>query len=181
VESWRLVWRDGFVHSFSTKGLQRLLHLLREDSPKLLQGATTQPPPLMVVQDWPLEAADAVTVAAVDDFDCTVGEAEEAFAKACLEADQRLGEPAACRWFLNTWDDTPRPEMLRELTAEVELALRGRGVGCDELDPALKAAVEANPGDRTLRLAAADYYRELGDDETADRLQAEVAKSEVPL
>jgi hypothetical protein len=31
----------------------------------------------------------------------TVAEVEEFFARVCFEADQVLGEPAACRWFLN--------------------------------------------------------------------------------
>ena len=35
-------------------------------------------------------------------------------------------EPAACRWFLNWYDDTPRDEVRRELLAEVELALAER-------------------------------------------------------
>ena len=33
---------------------------------------------------------------------------------------ERLGEPAACRWFLNWFDDTPRDQMRRELLAEVK-------------------------------------------------------------
>ena len=56
----------------------------------------------------------------------TVGEVEEHFAQACFEADRRLGEPAACRWFLNWFDDAPRAEMRRELLVEVELELRNR-------------------------------------------------------
>ena len=56
----------------------------------------------------------------------TVGEVEEFFARVCFEADQRLGEPAACRWFLNWFDDTPREDILRELLAEVDAALAAR-------------------------------------------------------
>ena len=59
-------------------------------------------------------------------YAATVGQVEEFFAKACYQADQRLGEPAACRWFLNWFDNTPRAEMRRELLAEVELALAVR-------------------------------------------------------
>jgi hypothetical protein len=51
---------------------------------------------------------------------------EEYFARLCFEADQRLGEPAVCRWFLNWFDDTPRDVMRRELLAEVERALAER-------------------------------------------------------
>lgn len=51
----------------------------------------------------------------------TIAEVEEGFARACFEADQILGEPAACRWLLNWYDDTPREEMRRELLGELNL------------------------------------------------------------
>lgn len=128
MESWRLVWRDGFVQGLSTAGLATLKSALERDDPRLIQGATTTPPPLWFVQEWPVEAACALGFCGWQgDGLGTVGEVEEHFAKVCFEADTRLGEPAACRWFLNWFDDTPRHEMRRELLAEVELALKGRG------------------------------------------------------
>ena len=127
MESWRLVWRDGFAKTLSTAGLVALRDALRSDDPRVIQGATTQPPPLMCVQDWPCEACCALSFAGWQgDGLTTVGEVEEHFAKQCFEADQKLGEPAACRWFLNWFDDTPRDEMRRELLAEVELAISWR-------------------------------------------------------
>ncbi len=142
MESWRIVWRDGFVPVLSTVGLMSLRDALRSDDPRLVQGATTTPPPLMCVQDWPVEACCALGYCGWQgDALHTVGEVEEHFAKCCFEADQRLGEPAACRWFLNWFDDTPRSEMRRELLAEVELALADRILVDDlpattsELDP----------------------------------------------
>src|SRR6187397_2364540 len=57
MESWRLVWRDGFVPVISTSGLEALREALKSDDPRLTQGSTTTPPPLMCVQDWPVEAA----------------------------------------------------------------------------------------------------------------------------
>ena len=56
----------------------------------------------------------------------TVGQVQETWAQFCFECDNRMGEPAACRWLLNWIDDTPRAEMFRELLAEVELALSVR-------------------------------------------------------
>ena len=127
METWRKVWRDGVEPLVSTEGLEALRKALMSDDPRLLQGATTTPPPLMCVQDWPVEAACALGFCGWqgDDLD-TVGQVEEFFARACFEADQRLGEPAACRWFLNWFDDTPRDRMRRELLAEVERALADR-------------------------------------------------------
>ena len=127
METWRLVWRNGFVPALSLAGLLALRDALRGDDPRLVQGATTTPPPLMCVQDWPVEAACALGFCGWQgDGLGTVGEVEEHFAKCCFEADHRLGEPAACRWFLNWFDDAPRSEMRSELLAEVELALATR-------------------------------------------------------
>lgn len=127
MESWRLVWRNGFAPVLATPALESLLEALRSDDPRLTQGSTTTPPPLLCVQDWPVEAACALGFCGwqAEGRD-TVGEVEEFFAQVCFEADQRLGEPAACRWFLNWFDDTPRAAMRRELLAEVEYALAAR-------------------------------------------------------
>jgi hypothetical protein len=150
MESWRLIWRDGFVPILPTAGLVALAEALRTDDPRLSQGSTTTPPPLMCVQDWPVEAACALGLCGVAELGgfadreptgrqtnptaATVGAVEEFFARCCFEADQRLGDPGGCRWFLNWFDDTPRDEMRRELLAEVESALAGRA------DPSPSAA-----------------------------------------
>jgi hypothetical protein len=127
MESWRMVWRDGFVPVLSTSGLEALRDALTGDDPRLTQGSTTTPPPLMCVQDWPVEAACALGFCGWhgDELE-SVGQVEEFFARACFEADQRLGEPAACRWFLNYWDDTPRERLFREMLEEVNLAIQNR-------------------------------------------------------
>lgn len=128
MESWRKVWRDGFQASFSTEGLISLRGALLEDSQLLLQGATTKPPPLMCVIDWPTEACCPVSWASSEyPIGERLGHVEENFARACFEADQRLGAPAACRWFLNWWDDSPRQTAILELLSEVELELSNRG------------------------------------------------------
>ncbi len=111
----------------STAGLEALQRALNEDDPRLQQGATTTPPPLACVQDWPVEAACAIGYCGWQgDGLETVGEVEEFFARICFEVDQRLGEPAACRWFLNWYDETPREEMRRELLAEVNRTIAQR-------------------------------------------------------
>jgi hypothetical protein len=130
MESWRKVWRDGVEPLLTTEGLSALAQALRSDDGRLVQGATTTPPPLMCVQDWPCEAACALGYCGwVGDGLETVGEVEEFFARMCFEIDQRLGEPAACRWFLNWYDETPRDDMRRELLNEVTRALTARADG----------------------------------------------------
>jgi hypothetical protein len=127
MESWRKTWRDGVVPQLSIQALDRLRKALMNDDPHLLQGVTTQPPPLQCVQDWPVEGACALGYCGWrGDGRETVAQVEEFFAQACYEADQRLGEPAAVRYFLNWYDDTPRPEMRRQLLAEVNRALAHR-------------------------------------------------------
>ena len=133
MESWRIVWRDGFAKVLSSAGLTALRDALRDDDERLHQGNTTVPP-LMCVQDWPVEKACALGLCGwLGDGLNTVGEVEEHFADLCFQVDQLLGEPAACRWFLIWHDDTPRDEMRRELLSEVELTLAGRA----ELQPVL--------------------------------------------
>lgn len=151
MESWRKVWRDGFAPGISVEGLTALRDALITDDTRLVQGSTTIPPPLMCVQDWPLEACDAITFTGWMDV-WTVGEAEEHFARLCFEADERLGEPAACRWFLNWFDDTPRDEMRRELLAEVALASRVPAISMKQAITRVQAA------QRTAYIMKAYYF-----------------------
>jgi hypothetical protein len=130
MDSWQKVWREGLAPLVSTAGLEALRTALVNDDARLLQGATTTPPPLQCVQDWPVEAACALGYCGWQGEGLeSVAEVEEYFARLCFEVDQRLGEPAACRWFLNWFDETPRDEMRRLLLAEVQLTLGQRRAG----------------------------------------------------
>jgi hypothetical protein len=129
MESWRKVWRDGLVPQMSTSHLRALQRGLARDDARLVQGATSAPPPVEHVLDWPIEGACVVGYGAWQSGAvATVGELDGWFAESCLETDRRLGEPAAVRYFLNWYDDVPRDEMRRELLAEIqhELAQRDR-------------------------------------------------------
>jgi len=57
MESWQKVWREGLAEQISISGLRALRRALLNDDGRLLQGATTSPPPLQCVQDWSVEAA----------------------------------------------------------------------------------------------------------------------------
>jgi hypothetical protein len=46
--------------------------------------------------------------------------------RVCFETDNRLGEPAACRWFLNWFDDTPWAELKKLLLPEIEREIARR-------------------------------------------------------
>lgn len=126
MESWRKVFREGLAPLLTTHQLDLLRVALVNDDPRLLQGATTCPPPLQCVSDWPVESACLTAFAFWQDGLETVNEVEEAFARACFDMDQKMGEPAACRWLLNFWDDTPRPLARQEMLGEVQRALAER-------------------------------------------------------
>jgi hypothetical protein len=134
VEAWRTVFRVGVElkrddgsYLLPTRGLEALARALEEDSPQLLQGATTTPPPLKSVEDWPCEGACGLAFIGWQGNDLkTVIEVEEFFTRTCSLVDAAAAEPATCRWFLNAYDDWSRDEMRANLLPEVQLALAGR-------------------------------------------------------
>src|SRR5258708_20087198 len=108
MESWRKVWRDGIEPLLSTSSLEALQRGLANDDPRLLQGATTTPPPLQCVQDWPVEAACALGYCGWEgDGLETVAEVEEYFARVCFDIDPRLGDPAGSPSVLTLAHQTP--------------------------------------------------------------------------
>ncbi len=129
MESWRKVWRLA-APMLPTDGLTALRDALTADDSRLIQGCTTSPPPLSVVQDWPVEAACLFGYCGWQDGTgrSTVADVEHWFAELCYRIDEAAKEPAACRWLLNWFDETPRDEMRRLLLEEVELTLAERAV-----------------------------------------------------
>ena len=125
-EAWRMVW-DKLAPMLSTAGLEALRTALAEDDERLLQGATTQPPPLHCVRDWDCEGACVIGYCGWQgDGLKTVGDVEEYFAQTCYAVDQACGEPAAIRYFLNWADETPRADVRRALTPLVVAELDRR-------------------------------------------------------
>jgi hypothetical protein len=127
--AWQFVWRKGICPQLTDAGLQALKTALETDDPRLLQGSTTSPPPLQCVSGWPVTGCCPLCWALLDGEppgSITVARLEERFAQACYTADMILGEPAAVRYWLNWVDETPRPQMLTELLAEVERELASR-------------------------------------------------------
>lgn len=138
MEAWVTTFRKGIAPLLSTEGLTALLKGLREDDPHIIQGATCNPPPVACVSDWPVEGADAIAYAywhGDRGGECTVGEAEEFFARVCFDCDTAMGEPAACRWFLNAHDDTPRAVFFPQLEREVANEIARRMAAEDGLPP----------------------------------------------
>lgn len=127
LQSWVWAWRFGMAPVLSVQHLEALRVALVNDDKRLAQGLTTTPPPLVCVSDWPVEEACPLAYCGWQgDGLGTVKDVEEFFATKCHEADQHLGSPADCRFFLNWVDQTPRDEMRAALLIEVSRSLAGR-------------------------------------------------------
>jgi len=117
-EPWRRAWRAAAA-VLAPDELEALRAALLVDDPRLIQGATTEPPPLLACQSWPVEAACPLAYCGWRVGLVTVAEVEEFFARACFKIDEALGEWAACRYLLNWIDETPRGDMVAALLAEI--------------------------------------------------------------
>ena len=127
MEKWRRVWREGLVPQFSRNGLLALHSALVHDDPRLLQGAVSSPPPLDALRECAVNGTCAISLCGWKGEGLrNVGQVEEYFHRICDAADAAFHESAACRYFLNWYDETPRAQMRRELLAEVKRALRER-------------------------------------------------------
>ena len=124
MERWQRIWREGLAPRLSRRGLEALRTALVRDDPRLVQGRTMTPPPLVGLGDAEVEAACALGYCGWHGDGCTtVGALEGYFDELCTSADLAVGEPAACRHFLDWFDGTPRTAMRRQLLAEVERTL----------------------------------------------------------
>ena len=127
MEQWRRVWRDGVAPHLSPAGLHALQNALLCNDSRLMQGATSFPPPVDGLGECEVGRACAIGYCGWQGEGLSrVDELDEYFARICDEADLAFQEPAACRFFLNWFDETPRAEMRRELLGEVTLALATR-------------------------------------------------------
>lgn len=128
MQAWQRAFRLGIAPQLSTVALVALKTALECDDKRLIQTATTSPPPIQTCQSWPVEAACPVGLCGwLGQGLTTVGEVEDFFALTCARADQLLGEPAAVRYFFAMWDTTPRERATLELLSEVNRVLVGRG------------------------------------------------------
>ncbi len=127
AERWQEVFRIGIAPQLSDAGLEALAVALRDDSPQLLQGCTTEPPPLPCVMDFRPEAACLIGYAGWQgDGLNTVSEVDKFFNRACFICDEVIGEPGAVGYVVNLFDGTPRDEMRRLFLPEVEAVLAAR-------------------------------------------------------
>ncbi len=127
MEKWRRIWREGIAPQLSRAALLALQSALRRDDRRLLQGVVTAPPPLEANGSCGVVGGCAIGLCGwLGEGHAHVDAVEAYFTRICAAADAALGEPAACRFFLNWFDDVPRAEMRRDLLPEVTRALQGR-------------------------------------------------------
>ena len=127
MQPWMKIWREGLAPLLTASELEALRLALAQDDRRLIQHATTAPPPTEIFHGDEVEGACALGYCGWKGDDLrTVGEVEHFFIRTCTATDEALGEPAACRHFLNWFDETPRAEMRRQLFREVSRALNQR-------------------------------------------------------
>lgn len=130
LQAWQRVWREGFVPHLNARGLAALRAALVEDAPALIQGATTRPAARGLLPGCEVEAACAISYCAWQSGGApTVREVQRRFSALCGDCNDRLRDPAACSWFLQWFDETPREQMRAALLVEVEAALAARAEG----------------------------------------------------
>ena len=121
------VMRRAWLPLLSTDQIELLRAACEAGTEELIQCATTVPPPLTHTRDWPCEGACLVGFSEWKTEGLhSVEQVDGRFARVCFEIDQRMGEPAACRWLLNFWDDTPRHVVLPLMAAELGRELESR-------------------------------------------------------
>ncbi|MBM3995175.1 MAG: hypothetical protein FJ303_13635 [Planctomycetes bacterium] len=127
MEKWRRVWREGLAPNLPVAGLLALERALRDDDPRLLQGVVSTPPPFEAVRNATVTSCCAICYCGwKGDRLRTVGEVEAFYHRICESADAVFSEAAACRFFLNWYDATPRYEMRHEMLGEVRRTLARR-------------------------------------------------------
>lgn len=119
----RRVFAEGFAPLMSWEHLMSLHDALADGCDWLLQNATTQPPCTQETMDALCRSACAI---AFGGLGSSVGYAESEYSRLCYECDCRLGEPAACRYFLDWYDGASREVMRGELLTLVNKELRHR-------------------------------------------------------
>jgi len=128
LDAWRRVWREGIALSLSTPGICALRQALVTNDPRLVQGYTAWPVANAEGSAPPAAACPLGLAGWLGDGLETTDEIEEAFARTCLEADTRLGEPAVCRFFIGWVDEAPLETIRAELLPEIDRELTRRGV-----------------------------------------------------
>ena len=129
LDSWQITFRDGFAPLLPDSALDVLRTALELDDPRLIQGHTTSPIPLMRNEKEPIQCADPIAFALWQDNGLsTVGEVMDTYHRVLFAADCRLGQPAAVRYFLNWWDDGDRDNCRTLLLHEVEQEITRRMV-----------------------------------------------------
>ena len=127
MELWRRVWRIGLAPRLGDRALSALQLGLASDDPRIIQKATTSPCDFLPNAAAQVCGACALAYAGWQGLGLrTVGEVSDFFTRTCNQADEALGEPAACRHFLDWFDHTRRHHMRQQLLEEVRFTLSQR-------------------------------------------------------
>lgn len=126
----RHVLRHAVFPQLSASGIAALQEALAADSPDLLTGATTDPPPLHKFALEPVQRCCPIGYAILQgsfEGEATVGQIEEKFAELAFRADGLAGHDCSMRHLILYIDGQPWEEVRRQLHLECLLALSVRG------------------------------------------------------
>lgn len=128
LAGWQVAFRQGVAPQLSTAALERLADGLLGDDPALVQGWTTEPPPVEHCLDEYATGGCLLCYGLMADFDGPplVADLAGRFGDVCRRCDEALGLPGAVGYLLRAWDDLPRAEARALFRAEVERTLLER-------------------------------------------------------
>ena len=120
-------WQEGIQPSISSTALRSLLEALERDDERLLQGASTSPPPLYPCDSWPCEASCPVCWLLWEGSqEMSVKEVCEFLGNIASHCEDALQEVGAIRHFMNWWDENPRELVRAKLSAWIAADLAAR-------------------------------------------------------
>lgn len=122
IEAARRVFREGFAPLLSTADLIALRDAASGDDPRLIQGVTAKP----MLGLAPCSGACAIGFVGLTHGITEVEDVCDFFAQMCYAIDDRVGEPAGCRYFIGWYDSASRHDALASLAAWCEEELRTR-------------------------------------------------------
>jgi hypothetical protein len=120
---WPEIFHAGIAPRLGREGLQALAEALERDSSELIQGETVHPDLNTTWREEECTGACALAYPLWKTLELfSIGNTEREFTQLCIKVDNQMGAGAAMRFVL-WFDETPRPEMRRELLREVRRAI----------------------------------------------------------
>lgn len=128
MEAWRYCLQHGLLPLLEADTIGAMLAALQGG--QVAPGDTCIPEPLQANADLPVTECCIMALPGLlahGGFgQATVGQVETAFARLCGQVDARLGQPAATRYLINWFDETPPAVSLPLVAEELRIEIQRR-------------------------------------------------------